>query len=224
MGNKQKKSYPGIGPSGSTIVCDSKEEMYFTWWLKELYDAGYIETYGKAEEIHLSFSVSKSIMSQNKGKVATRDTEIMGEHKYTPDFFIDWSEKAVDVFLNVNINPGELFMFEPVDDGNDSLVEIKPAFDQQNMTRLAIINIKWVYAKEDKIINMIIPNNIPDKGKRQKKKCLFHHTFTPLKYMQTDKSGAERSIKHPVRSLAEYIMHVERVKENYAIQRSVLDV
>lgn len=221
MGNKQKKSYAGVRSDGTTMICDSDEEVYFTWWMFELFCAGYIQLYDKAEEIYLSPSYDKVVWTVKKPFL--KEVEIMSGHKYTPDFYIEWAEKASGIFFSLGNPQEELFTFE-VGDGNQSLVEVKPAFDQNNMTRLAIVNIKWVKEKHGDHINLIIPNNIPDKGKRQRKKCLFHETFTPKKYVLTNISGKPRSIKHPVRSLEDYLLHVQSIKEKYAIQRSVLDV
>lgn len=225
MGHKQKKSYPGIAADGSVMPCDSKEEMYFTWWLRELIEAGYIDGYSKCDTVNLSFQETKQVLSvTKKGKIVTKDIEILDKHSYTPDFYISWTDKAIDVFLNIGVNPEEIFMFEAAnDDFSSSIVEIKPAFDQNNMTRLAMINVKWMMAHACEFVNIIVPVGIPDKGKRQKKKCLFHHTFTPRRFLLTDIDKTTRKIKHPTRSLDDYLQHVDSIKKKYSSQRSVLE-
>jgi hypothetical protein len=74
------------------------------------------------------------------------------------------------------------------------LIEIKPIFDQNNMTRLAIINQKWVMEKHGLFVNIVIPDK------------LFENTFTPKRYLRCDASSKERKLKFSnVKSLDEFL-------------------
>jgi len=62
------------------------------------------------------------------------------------------------------------------------------------MTRLAKINIKWVWDKYGVFVNIIIPEKHFDK------------TFTPKRFLTTDKSGKPRKIKYKnIKSLKQFI-------------------
>jgi hypothetical protein len=65
-----------------------------------------------------------------------------------------------------------------------SYIEVKPLFDQNNMTRLAVLNQKWVMDKFGAFINIVIPEK------------LFDKTFTPKRYFTCDKSSTKRKIKY----------------------------
>ena len=64
------------------------------------------------------------------------------------------------------------------------------------MTRLAVNNIKDVYEKYDDYITMI---KVP---------IIFKKTFTPERYLLTDKSFKQRKIKYATRSIKEFITQV----------------
>jgi hypothetical protein len=85
------------------------------------------------------------------------------------------------------------------DDEMISIVETKGTFDMGNMTRLANNNIKFVYEKYQVYINMI---KVP---------TIFDKTFTPDRYLMTDKTFQSRKIKYKnVRTLREFIESIQR--------------
>lgn len=76
-----------------------------------------------------------------------------------------------------------------------SFIEVKPSFDQNNMTRLAVLNQKWVFEKFGLFINIVIPEK------------LFAKTFTPKRYLTCDKSSVKRKIKYKnIISLDEFLL------------------
>jgi hypothetical protein len=74
-----------------------------------------------------------------------------------------------------------------------SYLEIKSNFDFKNMTRLAIINIKWMYQEHHLYVQKVIPIG--------NKNCLFAKTFVPEKAMLTKKTKKLKSYKFETKTL-----------------------
>lgn len=173
---------------------DSDEEMYMYWWLKELQSHGFIK------EIILqpkSFILSSSLWSEYEKELKTKTKlvieEIMKAHIYSTDVKVIWHEYALDRFtclINSDVRKKESsslkYIISQIDDSNEiySFIEVKPSFDQHNMTRLAKLNQKWVYDKFGIYVNIVIPEKH------------FNKTFTPSRYFFTNKSKVQRKIKY----------------------------
>ena len=195
----------------SEMKFDSQEELYFSWWAEELQAAGYIskiyrdvEPYKLGEAFQYDWVLEEQL--KTKLKVTNKSTKVLQPHIYTPDFEIVWAPKANGVFYE-NIdelgNPKEMPYFIAQDD--NSLIEIKPAFDMQNMTRLATVNIKWVYDKfGDYVQKVVVKPNVGKKGLTPAN-ALFVKTFTPKRYLMTDSAKQMRKIKFPVVTLEEFL-------------------
>lgn len=183
------------------MIFDSKEELYFSWYLDELKDAGYIEKYESQPESYvLSAPLFYEYDKHLKTKTKTIVKKLMQEHIYTADFKIVWSEKARNIFFNTEANRVDLTKapFIAADGNAVSIVEIKPLFDQNNMTRLFTINQKWLCQRHGIYAQKIIVDKKNGKG-------LFAETFTPIRYLLTDKSLKPRKLKYTPKILTEYI-------------------
>lgn len=178
-------------------LLQSNEEQYFDWWLQELKAMGFIkEITHQPKPYQLSEQLSVSYFEPYKKKEGGKDIpeEILPGHIYTPDVKIVWNETALGLFtltLNSNFRKKRNRSFQYImcqhnKESNEyySIVEVKPSFDQNNMTRLAKINIKWVWDKYSDFVNIIIPEKHFDKS------------FTPKKYLFTNKSNKPRKIKY----------------------------
>jgi len=185
------------------MTFDSNEEMYFSWYLDELKDNGYISSYSRSKSYVLSEPLTSTYIKQMK-RVANKiiDYSYLRGHIYTPDFCIEWTEKARGIFFHdcfdtsSKINNFPFMTYITEQDGKVSIcseVEVKAIFDQNNMTRLAIINIKWLYDKFEILTTVIKPQK------------LFKETFTPDKYLTTNKSKQGRKIQWKVNSISEFI-------------------
>lgn len=181
---------------------DSNEELYFSWWLDELKEFGFVIHWNKNESpIQLTKPVTWDYVQAMKrvpDKVRTQ-TLIQGS-EYTHDFEILFSEKAVGVFLpkfDLTKRLSYVFLPSPIERGNHlALVEIKGNFDQNNMTRLAVNNIKFLYEQQEVFVNLIkIPN-------------LFKETFTPKRYLLTTHTKKARKINFEVKTLEEFLSYV----------------
>lgn len=180
------------------IEFDSHEEMHFYWWCQELQEAGYIDRITPQPEAFQLSSFEKRTHIKQMKRVEDKvlSHKILNDHKYTYDFDIDVKEKGMKVLFTDIDKRGhfEKSEFNKLFSQNGMCrIEVKPVYDQNNMTRLAIINQKWVMYRYQQFINIIIPEK------------LFKDTFTPKKYLFTDKSKKKRKIKFKVTLLEEYI-------------------
>lgn len=185
---------------------DSNEELYFYWWVKELIEAGFIEKYVPHPTVYNLSEELKLPYHKPMKRVAAKEMwkTIINGHEYTPDAGIVWNDNAVGIFtynldqspymhLESNVPTSRDYFDKIVSKRNKAIIEVKPAFDQNNMTRLAIINQKWVLDKYNKFVNIIVPQK------------LFNETFTPKRYLLTNLSGKKREIKFKVRTLEEFV-------------------
>jgi len=176
---------------------DSNEEMYMDWWLQELKELGFIkEITHQPKAYQLSDQLNSEYFEPYKkkagGKVASE--EMLPGHIYTPDVKVIWHPRAIGLFtlgLKSDVRKKKSRSFQTIISQLDettgefySIIEVKPSFDQNNMTRLAKINIKWVWDKHGDFVNIIIPEKHFDKS------------FTPKKYLFTNKSNKPRKIKY----------------------------
>lgn len=168
---------------------DSEGEMNFIMWMEELKEEGYIEKYERGQSYLLSDSLVNNYVETLKTKSKPKTQTILHGHSYTPDFFIMWTTKGFNIFCN---NLGEKWVKPFMCDGKFSYIEAKPPFDFANMSRLAMLNIKWMWQKYKIHVQMV--KNIE----------LFEKTFTPKAYLVT-KTGKTRLVKHKFRTLKEYI-------------------
>lgn len=177
------------------MIYDSKEELYFSWYLDELCKAGYVSEYSfQPGSFVLSAPVVYKYEKQLKTKTKIMTKRLIREHSYTTDFRIIWDKKANGVFYASSY--GQLYLINTpfiTTSANVGFVEIKPVFDQNNMTRLFTINQKWVYQKYGTYIQKIIPVK------------LFESTFTPQKYLLTDKTNKPRKLKYQPKTLNDFI-------------------
>ena len=181
---------------------DSDEEMYAYWYFDELRKNGYVKDIVLQPE---SFNLSKQLTSTYKHEMKTKakmvQEEILKAHIYTADLLIVWEQKAKGIFYET-INGGTRmkkglskvkFVANTKAGDHVSTIEVKPSYDQNNMTRLAKINQKWVWEKHGYFVTIMVPEK------------WFKNTFTPTRYLFTNKSGKPRSIKYGVKQLKEYL-------------------
>jgi len=174
---------------------DSDEELYFSWYLDELVKKGYVDHWKKND---ISFPITDGLkhtyikpMKKVEDKVMVQT--LLNPSSYTPDFTIKWKLKALGIFVSKNNGTEKIDTPFICNNHMVSIDEIKGNFDSQNMTRLANNNIKSVWYRHKVYINMIkVPN-------------IFNKTFTPSRYLLTDKSMKPRKINYKnVRTIQEF--------------------
>jgi len=191
---------------------DSPEEAYTSWYLDELVDKGYVIKYKHQPESYTLFAKrTYQYSKQLKTKVKIMDSTLLQEHVYTPDFEVIWRKYLsnknpfIKDIENVKLDKiAPLWSAEVWSERSDafctvkSVWEVKPLFDRNNMTRLFTINQKWMYDKYGIYVQKIIPQK------------LFRDTFTPKKYLLTDRGKQKRKLTFVPRTLSEYM----KLREN----------
>lgn len=174
---------------------DSDGEVHFIMWMEELKQNGYIKDYKRGESILLSSSVTNNYVQQLKTKSKPCHQNILMGHSYNWDFTIEWTDLGMKYFVNKFGEKWEKPFL--INSKSMSFIECKPNFNFQNMSRLAVLNIKWVWEKSKIFIQLV------------KNVDLFEKTFTPKAYLIT-KVGKVKKTKHTLKTLEEYI----KTKEN----------
>ena len=149
----------------------SNEELWMQYYFEELEEAGIIKkVIYQPEPIILSEKVTINIHKQLKTKVKNEVKTLIPSHIYTPDFYIEWSDK--NKFHN-DISD-DYFDKKPLwySFMNKSLFEIKGNWDNNNMTRqFTTRTLPWVWEKYQIYINLV---KVPD---------IFKLTFIPKKIL-----------------------------------------
>ena len=182
------------------MAIDSKEESYFIMWLRELELAGYIDSWAEAKTYELGEKVVHTYNEVKKTKTVLKEQTILNSCEYTPDFEIHWNLKALDIFFDYfptfNSEKINTKLFLAANNNVNvitSIVEVKPSFDQNNMTRLNTTNRKWMYQKYSIFVNLV---KVPD---------IFKDTFTPKSYLMTDTGKQQRIIHFETKTLEQYV-------------------
>jgi hypothetical protein len=182
---------------------DSVGELHFSYWCEQLKSKGYIEHYEfQPEPYDLSDKVSHHYLKPMK-RVEDKLVEqtVLQPHIYTPDVLIIWTSKAKGIFYVTLEDQEKILPHHLIANYQGyenrmvyaTTIELKPSFDHQNMTRLASLNIKWVYDKHKHIVEMV---KLPK---------FFEKSFTPDRYLLTDKSHVPRKLKYKPKTLTEFI-------------------
>ncbi len=196
---------------------DSKEEMYFSWYLDELQQHGFIESYEYQPKV---FRITDPIYAKQLiiGKKSTkiRTSMLLREHEYRADYSINWNRKGNGIFyaLLSNILSGVLsdkFIETPfiANENNDkyfSVVDVKGTYNQNDAYRRFAIDQKLVMQKFGIYVQKIIPSPVISKtGKMSHPNALFIKTFVPNRYILTDKKTKTRKIKYEFRTIEQYL-------------------
>jgi len=197
MPPQEKGEYRGI-------AWESYEELYFLYWIYELKDKEYVYSIQRAPSFGLSQGLSSTYLERLKTKTKERTQKILEEHSYNPEFLILWNQKAVEEKIiwqlpSVPKYQKQIIAQRHKDSSNQpaqywhSLIEVKPIWDHQNMTRLFKLNQKWMWDKHGIFVNLIFP------------KRLFQATFTPNDYLYTEKKRDKRSIEWKILTVDEFL-------------------
>lgn len=180
----------------------SKEEEYFSWYIIELWKKTFIDKWSyESGSYPLSDVVRQSKVIKLKTKCKIGISELLKGHVYTPDFTIEWNNKAWSIFIKpIFINNikfaskwSTIPFVLPPKNLSRSCIEVKPQFSKFNSEREFKINQKWVYDKYGVYVQMVTPQ------------LLFKNTFTPERYLLTDSGRPGRRIGFKIRSLEEFI-------------------
>jgi hypothetical protein len=121
----------------------SQEEKYFSYYLDELKNAGFVSNYWYEPT---SFVLSEKV----KITVNEKSKTLFQEHSYTPDFKIQF-----------NIVP-EWLSSHPIIN-NIWWVDVKGTFNRHGGDRVFPINAKWMYQRHEIMVEKVIPQKLFEK-------------------------------------------------------------
>lgn len=180
------------------IPCDSDEEKYFLMWAFELKKQGLISGISRANDFTLFDGLyeTKEVVKKLKTKTSVKNVQktVLAPTIYTPDFVITWTDSEI-FFRDMSAGKGDRV----------SVVEVKPDFDEHNMTRLAIDKCKWLWQVQEIFVNIC------------KMPSFFKETFTPVEYLVTNKTKQARKVKWEVRTCEEYLLTLKEKNDGESI-------
>ncbi len=190
-------------PEWKLLGFDSAEEWYFSWWLDELKEAGFVIKYERQKPTFtLSEKIEKTVVKQHKTKKKEVKQTLFQECTYTPDFTIEFTIKALLLFIDnlnwITTKAELLYNWRECDKIKDNIwtvyADVKPLFTlEHSKAQVFSIIQKWMYQKHEIYVNKVIYQK------------LFEKTFTPKKYLLTEKTKQPRKIKWEVRTLQEFV-------------------
>lgn len=169
----------------------SDEEFFYLCWLSELCNAGYVDNvWYEYTTFELYGGYEKLYEERLKTKVNHKCERLIKPTVYTPDFKVEWTQKAEGVFYYDYVDKARLTSNnKPLYHLGSRLVshvEIKPVHNQNNMTSYAQLKINWLFATQGVYINMF---KIP---------TMFGLNFYPGEYLVTDVKRSPRNVGFPV--------------------------
>ena len=162
---KEKNGYSYDG-----FKYDSKEEIYFKWFLDDILSKhhGYIK--------RIDYNEDPFYLSEK--------TKILREHKYTPDFLVEWyDQNELTIDYSEDLRPKDIKNKIVINWVKASYIEIKGGYSIYNNHREFAINQKWVLAQRNIYVQKI---EIPK---------FFKTTFMPERYLLTDSGKRSRKVK-----------------------------
>jgi hypothetical protein len=169
----------------------SDEEIYMSWWLDELIEAGYVKSYSyESRKLILMKEVKVPWLEAKKNIAKERLHHLFSETTYTPDFEIIWEDKAVGVFINGAwpIKRRSYFMGATFNvDGIDCLIDVKGdhamGASRGNFSQFSFpYKQKMAYHNLGLYVQKIVPIK------------LFRETFIPQRYFMTDGGKQPRKL------------------------------
>lgn len=183
-------------------------ERYTRWYFEELKSHGYIkEIIREPETIEVYPTHTELQVKRFKTKPSEyKEMALFNPIRYTYDFRILWDEKARYLFFDIIPVPGEPFIFgKPLfyahqhQENGDivSFVDTKPPssvstmFGKTNSSISFPIKQRIIFENTRIYINKFVP--IPMAG-AYKNSAVFIKSFTPARYLRTDKTMVPRKI------------------------------
>lgn len=174
-------------------VFRSKEELYFSWYLQQLIENGYVLEF--CYEPRTFLLVDPIYKKGKKSPVQAHPGT-----NYTPDFLIRWTQKAIGIFIALELGKPDLSGEYPfVCKDLESWIDVKGIFKGAHNVSAATFPVKrnLMYHVHEIYVQKIIPVNITKK----KHGGLFPETFTPDRYFRTDQSSRMRKFNYIPKTL-----------------------
>jgi len=200
-------------------------ENWFSIWLDELKEAGYVEDYSTGKEV-FRFTLTEPVVvleeehrilykgtKREKAVVRLHERVLLQKSTYKADFHITWDKKSEGIFYTTDLiefTKGIIpFYAHEICVGSENAVfswtDVKSPYKGKNCSDSTFpINRKIVWDKYKIFINKTIP--MPYKKTKKLKDYLFTNTFTPERYLYTDVKLRLKSIKNwKPRKLMEFL-------------------
>jgi hypothetical protein len=170
-------------------IFKSNIEEYFSYYLEELKDRGFIkEWFYEKDTFDLSESISKVYLEAGKKKSLKKSENLMHKASITADFTIIWDNSAENIFYLNREKPISVkikripFRLSYNDYKLESLVETKGSFESTTSSSISFpYKQKWLYF----ISRIFIQKVRPFKNSIQSD-ILFQNTFTPKKVINSE--------------------------------------
>lgn len=196
------------------IEFKSDEEKYFSYYLDELKEAGFVNEWSyETSTFELCKPYSRKYQKQLKTKVVEKEEFLLHKSSITIDFTIIWDYKASNIFflngfypISCDIKTIPFRLIKPI--GNCSYIEIKPTNESTTTSSISFpLKQKQLMKDHHVYCQKIKPFDL--KGKN----CLFEKTFVPKKvlkeevYKRDSKFGrkGESKFKFKTKSLTEFL-------------------
>lgn len=201
---------------------DSDEEWYMSWYLDELEDRNLLEYSKDIEPFVLSEKVVWKFEKQLKTKTKLEERTLLQEHTYKPDFVIYWQKEAhellFDHFANTMIDKDIPFFSSSFTDVHVGYIDVKPGMNIKYAKNASSsysfpITQKWMLDKHYIYVQKVQPIGL--------KSSLFNTTFTPERFLYTNKSGAKRVIHHNIVRVDDYLKRRKDALQGKGNQKSL---
>jgi hypothetical protein len=204
---------------GNTAPLASKEEMYFSWYIKELQEQNLIEkvTYQPKPFIVTEPLLARQVI-QGPRKAKIRSVAILDSYEYQADFMFYWKQGSENILfkpLEEILSGTEQrysqypFIANKAKSGRFySVIDVKGVFNQHDAHRRFARDQKVVYAKFGVYVQKIVTApQVSSSGKCTPANALFPMTFTPARYLFCDDAPRPRKIRFRVRTIFDFIHH-----------------
>lgn len=179
---------------------DSKEEVYFSWWVKEMVEAGYIiEAIYHPEKIEMCPPVTMKYYKKLKTKTKTEMKNLLQPFTYTADwkilFTADFFERGTTTLVDKIWGSKDI----PIALSYDGYwyVDVKGSNSQFKDTKFFSVVQKVLYCNNKIYAQKVIVST--------KDNSFFKKTFTPERFLCTDGQTKKRALSYEARGLKEWI-------------------
>lgn len=191
---------------------DSWHEFYVECWCRELLEAGMILDYSyPAETFELCPGAAAAWKKEGVRKDREMSQAVLRGHVYTPDFKILLADDHPRVFRHYH--GGEyhfrhkgLWACRDLDGRLAVYLEVKGAGGTtrfaESKKREAVINQKWLFSQHQILTNLA---HIGPGSRGQTERTFFERTFTPFRFLVTDKTLKQRRLHYTPRRADDWV-------------------
>ena len=189
------------------------QEQWFDIWCQELLDAGYLDEVVKHPDVP-----TFQLFEGYSRPYAKKKNTIMQPTTYTPDRILKWNDKANGIFFvpfgadNSRWDECYFNAHHEIHGGfYYNIIEVKgPTGNQAAYGTKFMFTQKWLWQNSSQYVQKVMLS--PIKPLKNNLQYLWATTFTPRRYLMTDKLTKKRTIPNrngipnwSVRSLEEFL-------------------